>query len=291
GRVAPGHAQRRHIGGARRAARAEREHRPALAPRRLDRLLEQRPGHGRDVVAEHPQAARQELERGVGDESGVRHGRTLLRPFRRPPAGCQPDAGGRNGPIWLTPPRPGPTLARMKRTEAGGLPEARQEPQASGDPIDRRRFLVMLGGAAVLAAAGSRTAAAKKGAGRPHAPPSTIPAEPPASQVEAARALIGAAILAPSDWNTQPWSFEVDGAAMRLVADTRRALPVTDPERRGMMIALGAALENLLVAARAYGLRPAVTYFPHSGANGVVAEVTWSEGETQRDLGMSAAIP
>ena len=179
----------------------------------------------------------------------------------------------------------------MKRPEAGGLPEARQEPQASGDPIDRRRFLVMLGGAAVLAAAGSRTAAAKKGTGRPHAQPPTIPAEPPSSQVEAARALIGAAILAPSDWNTQPWSFEVDGAAMRLVADTRRALPVTDPERRGMMIALGAALENLLVAARAYGLRPAVTYFPHSGANGVVAEVTWSEGETQRDLGMSAAIP
>src|SRR5262249_4551565 len=56
-------------------------------------------------------------------------------------------------------------------------------------------------------------------------------------------------------------------------------------------IALGAALENLLVAARAYGLRPAVGYFPHAGANNVVAEVAWREGETQRDAGMSAAIP
>jgi len=176
----------------------------------------------------------------------------------------------------------------MKRPKTGGPRAAREVQEPVGDPIDRRRFLILMGGAAALAAAGPRAAFAKKDAnGKP--PP--IPADLPSSQVETARALIGAAILAPSDWNTQPWSFEVDGASIRLVADAQRALPVTDPERRGMMIALGAALENLLVAARAYGLHPAVAYFPHGGANGVVAEVTWSEGETQRDLGMSAAIP
>ena len=139
----------------------------------------------------------------------------------------------------------------------------------------------------MVLAAGPRVARAGKDDALLPAPP----AELPSTQVEVARALIGAAILAPSDWNTQPWSFEVDGASVRLVADVRRALPATDPERRGMMIALGAALENLLVAARAYGLRPTVSYFPHGGANGVVAEVSWSEGVTQRDLGLSAAIP
>jgi nitroreductase len=177
----------------------------------------------------------------------------------------------------------------MNRPENRGSPAPREAPGTSGDPIDRRRFLVLMGGAAVLAAAGPRLVSAAKDTARVW--PQALPTELPSSQVEVARALIGAATLAPSDWNTQPWSFEVDGASIRLVADPQRALPVADPDRRGMMIALGAALENLLVAARAYGLRPAVAYFPHGGANSVVAEVVWREGETQRDTGMSAAIP
>ena len=177
----------------------------------------------------------------------------------------------------------------MNRPENRGSPAPREAPGTAGDPIDRRRFLVMMGGAAVFAAAGPRLASAAKDS--PRMWPLALPTELPTSQVEVARALIGAAILAPSDWNTQPWSFEVDGASIRLVADPKRALPAADPDRRGMMIALGAALENLLVAARAYGLRPAVAYFPHGGANNVVAEVVWREGETQRDTGMSAAIP
>jgi hypothetical protein len=147
-----------------------------------------------------------------------------------------------------------------------------------------------MGGAVVWAAAAPRAASAGKDANPDYRVP-VLPSDLPTSQVEVARALIGAAILAPSDWNTQPWSFEVDGASIRIVADPQRALPASDPERRGMMIALGAALENLLVAARAYGLRPAVAYFPHGGANGVVAEVVWRDGETQRDTGMFAAVP
>lgn len=177
----------------------------------------------------------------------------------------------------------------MNRTEPGGSPPAREATGTDGTPIDRRRFLVLMGGAALIAAGAPRAASAGKDASR--LLPPALPSDLPSSQVEVARALIGAAILAPSDWNTQPWSFEVDGASIRLVADPQRALPISDPDRRGMMIGLGAALENLLVAARAYGLRPAVAYFPHAGANNVVAEVVWREGETQRDTGMSAVIP
>jgi nitroreductase len=103
--------------------------------------------------------------------------------------------------------------------------------------------------------------------------------------------LIGAAVLAPSTWNSQPWRFEVDGETIRLVADSRRALPITDPAQKGMMISLGAALENLLVTARAYGLRPTVTYFPRGAASPVVAEITWATGDVRRDRALFNAIP
>jgi nitroreductase len=119
--------------------------------------------------------------------------------------------------------------------------------------------------------------------------PWSLPAEAPGDPIELARALMAAAVLAPSTWNTQPWRFEMDGA-LRVVADTRRALPALDPDQKQMMMSLGAALENLLVAARAYGLRPTVSYFPRGTSNPLVAEVAWSHGDTRRDRGLFQAI-
>jgi nitroreductase len=161
-------------------------------------------------------------------------------------------------------------------------------------PVDRRRFLIVLGGAAACSALAPHASWAKKAenAARRFAnlQPWTLPGSPPADPIELSRALIGAAVLAPSHWNSQPWRWEVDQGAIRLVADVSRALPVTDPDRRGMMVSLGAALENLLVAARAYGLRPNVAYFPHDGAGDVVAQVSWTAGEVRRDRQLFAAI-
>lgn len=161
-------------------------------------------------------------------------------------------------------------------------------------PIGRRRFLVVAGGFAAAATLGPHLAWAKKAARSP-APtvlqPWTLPEDPPASVLDQARAMIGAAVLAPSEWNTQPWRFEVEHASVRMVADPARLLPWTDPDSRGLMISLGAALENLLIAARAYGLRPTVEYFPRAGANGVVAEVMWASGDVRRDRALFAAIP
>jgi nitroreductase len=162
-------------------------------------------------------------------------------------------------------------------------------------PIDRRHFLLAAGGLAAVATLGPRLAWAKKASQfrLPASPlqPWTLPEDPPASVLEEARALIGAAVLAPSEWNTQPWRFEVEHASVRMVTDPTRLLPRTDPDSRGLMISLGAALENLLIAARAYGLRPTVEYFPRAGANGVVAEVIWADGDVRRDRALFAAIP
>jgi nitroreductase len=157
--------------------------------------------------------------------------------------------------------------------------------------LDRRRFLILLGGAAAHAAIGPRLAwSLKLGRHRPSRP-WALPLNPPTNPIELARALVGAAVLAPSDWNSQPWRMEVEGNSVRLVADPQRALPVTDPDRTGMMISLGAALENLLIAMRAYGLRPTVTYFPDGDRPRAVAEVSWVNGDLRRDRELFAAIP
>uniref|UniRef100_A0A832IC64 Nitroreductase domain-containing protein n=1 Tax=Eiseniibacteriota bacterium TaxID=2212470 RepID=A0A832IC64_UNCEI len=156
--------------------------------------------------------------------------------------------------------------------------------------LDRRRFLAVAAGAAAYAGLRPALAWAKRAPEPVALQPWALPADPGSAPLDVARALIGAAVLAPSDWNAQPWRFEVEERSIRIVADPRRALSVTDPDRRGMMLSLGAALENLLVAGRAWGLRPAVTYLPHEGANGVVAEVGWTNGEPRRDRALFGAI-
>jgi hypothetical protein len=174
-----------------------------------------------------------------------------------------------------------------------------RSPQVSGAPepglpraLGRREFLVVAGGAAAFMAlrpvdAWARRARASAIALQPWA----LPAEAPAGGLDLARTLVGAAVLAPSDWNTQPWRFEVDPGSIRLFADAQRALPTSDPDRRGLMVSLGAALENLVVAARAYGLQPTVRYQPsdHSAA-AAVAEMTWLDGGPRRDRELFGAL-
>jgi hypothetical protein len=67
-------------------------------------------------------------------------------------------------------------------------------------------------------------------------------------------ALIHAATLATSPHGMQPWRFEVDENTIVVYADQRRHLEREDPFRREMHLALGCALENLSLAARAQGL-------------------------------------
>ncbi len=161
--------------------------------------------------------------------------------------------------------------------------------------LDRRRFLVVLGGVAACAALAPSLGWAAR---RPQAAteqPWTLPEALPPGTLDAARALIGAAILAPSYWNAQPWRFEMDGPELRLTLDPGRALPSCDPDQRFTHMSLGAALENLLVAARAWGQQPNVKYLPwglaaRPGAPLVAASITWEAGEPHRDRALFSAI-
>ena len=151
--------------------------------------------------------------------------------------------------------------------------------------MDRRRFLLLTGAATaavVLRAGDPPRAWARRPAGVALQPWS-LPFEAPGSGIDQARALIGAAVLAPSHWNTQPWRFEVEGESVRLLLDPRRALPALDPGLRASHLALGAALENLLVLSRAWGLRTSVRYAPGDRVHGVAAEVAWNGREARRD--------
>lgn len=154
----------------------------------------------------------------------------------------------------------------------------------------------MLGGAAALHALAPPFVWARRAAGTlPALQPWSLPEVLPANPIEAGRALVGAAVLAPSHWNAQPWRFEVDAGELRVLLDPQRVLPLGDPDQRFAQMSLGAALENLLVAARAWGQQPSVRYLPwgtspRPGSSLVAATVSWKPGDRARDRLLFSAL-
>ena len=67
-----------------------------------------------------------------------------------------------------------------------------------------------------------------------------------------------AAILAANPHDTQPWLFSISSSGITVFADRSRNLGTFDPFRREMHLGLGAAVENLVHAANAFGLGPQV---------------------------------
>ncbi len=74
------------------------------------------------------------------------------------------------------------------------------------------------------------------------------------------RELVHYAALAANGHNTQPWKFAIRENAIEIHPDYSRELAIVDPNHRELWISLGCALENLLIAARASGFVPEVSY-------------------------------
>src|SRR6266487_797924 len=73
---------------------------------------------------------------------------------------------------------------------------------------------------------------------------------PPTEQLQF---LLSYAVLAPSEYNTQPWLFNVTNRTAQLYADRSRRLPRLDPDDRELVISCGAALLNLRLAPTHFG--------------------------------------
>lgn len=94
------------------------------------------------------------------------------------------------------------------------------------------------------------------------------------ARVEKLTHLLHYAVMAPSGHNSQPWLFKVHPNWLEVYADRTRALPVIDPDDRELTISVGAALYNLRLAMRRFGLNPAVELTPDPDMPDLLAAVT-----------------
>ena len=92
------------------------------------------------------------------------------------------------------------------------------------------------------------------------------------------RGLVAVAGRAPSLHNTQPWRFRVAGEGLELLIEPSRAMKVSDPQARELVLSCGAALYNLRLALRCQGLVPHVDIAPASGEPLLLARISTEPG-------------
>ncbi len=74
------------------------------------------------------------------------------------------------------------------------------------------------------------------------------------------RELVRYATLAANSHNTQPWQFRLSDRSILVLPDAARRLPAVDPDDHHVFASLGCAVENMVQAARAFGLRAVPSY-------------------------------
>ena len=97
----------------------------------------------------------------------------------------------------------------------------------------------------------------------------------PVLDPNAVQTLISAGGAAPSIHNTQPWRFTVDPQTRTVTvhAAWERSLPLADAKGRALHVSVGAAIFNLMVAARHLEWEPILHLLPRSSDPGLLAEV------------------
>jgi hypothetical protein len=99
------------------------------------------------------------------------------------------------------------------------------------------------------------------------------------SSFEKIRFLLNYAIFAPSTHNSQPWLFKIKEESCEIYKDANLCLPQADPLNRDLYISIGCAIENLILAARYFGVYKDIRYYFN---NNLIAEVFFCNLEEAR---------
>lgn len=94
---------------------------------------------------------------------------------------------------------------------------------------------------------------------------------PSTEAVALARELVRCATLAANSHNTQPWHFSIGAETITVRPDLSRRTPVVDPDDHHLWVSLGCAVENLALAAAAYGRRAELSFDERAAAIGIAA--------------------
>lgn len=106
--------------------------------------------------------------------------------------------------------------------------------------------------------------------------PPLLPGPGEALDEEGIRRLVAYGIHAPSGGNVQPWKFIARGPVLQCRTDDTQPLTLLDFEGSATRLAIGAAVENIDLAARAAGWACHVHRFPDPDDPGLVCELTFS---------------
>jgi hypothetical protein len=87
-----------------------------------------------------------------------------------------------------------------------------------------------------------------------------------------------AGALAPSGDNLQPWTFLNDDESLLILHDPNQDRSLFNVRHLASYIALGAVLENVLIAATKYNYRANICYFPEPQKQDLLARVTFARG-------------
>ncbi|MBP2471845.1 nitroreductase [Crossiella equi] len=108
---------------------------------------------------------------------------------------------------------------------------------------------------------------------------------------ESLRTAVMLACRAPSLHNTQPWRWVAGESSLHLYADRDRALPVTDPDGRDLVLSCGAALHHMRVALAGLGWHAVVHRLPNPAEPDHLAALRVRPRlPTPDHLGLAAAI-
>ena len=98
------------------------------------------------------------------------------------------------------------------------------------------------------------------------------------------RFLLGYALLAPSNHNSQPWLFRIRGNELELYADRMRACHVVDPSDRELILSCGCALLHLRSALAHFAYLGSVELLPNPADPDLLARLSLgTQEETSRD--------